>query len=57
MKRSAYAVLGTAAGFSSLGARSSGQKSRVVLIRHKDALDENLKFNKKIIPLFLCTFF
>jgi hypothetical protein len=53
MKRSAYAVIGTAVGFSSLGSHSSGQKSRVILIRHKDALDENLKFNKTIIQQML----
>ena len=52
MKKGAYAVLGTAAGFSSLGTQPVGQKpsrSRVVLIRHPDALDENLKFNEVII--------
>lgn len=53
MKKSAYAILGTAVGFSPLGSQSSGQKSRVVLIRHKDALDENLKFNKTIIRQML----
>jgi hypothetical protein len=52
MKKGAYVVLGTAAGFSSLGAQTVGQKplrSRVVLIRHQDALDEDLKFNEGII--------
>jgi uncharacterized protein (DUF362 family) len=53
MKKSAYAILGTAVGFSPLGSQSSGQKSRVVLIRHKDALDENLKFNQTIIQQML----
>jgi hypothetical protein len=53
MKKSAYAVLGTAVGFSPLGSQSSGQKSRVVLIRHKNVLDENLKFNKIIIRQML----
>lgn len=53
MKKSAYAVLGTAVGLSSLGSQSSGQVSRVVLIRHQDALDEDLKFNPAIIRQML----
>ena len=54
MKKSTYAVLGTAVGFSSLQAaeKKSGM-SRVVLIRRQDALDENLKFNEKIIQQML----
>jgi hypothetical protein len=52
MKKSAYVVLGTAAGLSPLGGQPVGKKSlqsRVVLIRHQDSLDENLKFNEDII--------
>jgi hypothetical protein len=49
MRNTAYAVLGTAAGLSSLQTPAQEKKSRIVLIRHADALDENFKFNEKII--------
>ncbi len=51
MRHSTYAVLGTAIGLSSLPAKV--KKSRVVLIRHPDALDENLRFNEKVIQQML----
>lgn len=47
MRKSAYVVLGTAVGLSPL--QSNEKKSRVVLIRHADALDTDFTFNKKII--------
>jgi hypothetical protein len=53
MRKSAYAVLGTAVGISSLHSGSPVKKSRVVLIRRADALDENFKFNEKIIQQML----
>lgn len=53
MRKSAYAVLGTAVGISSLHSESPVKKSRVVLIRHADALDEEFKFNEKIIQQML----
>jgi hypothetical protein len=49
MRNTAYAVLGTAVGLSSLQIPAQEKKSRVVLIRHPDALDENFKFNEKVI--------
>ncbi len=52
MKKSAYAVLGTAVGFSALGSQTEEKRpslTRVVLIRDKEALDENLKFNAPVI--------
>ena len=47
MRKGTYAVLGTAVGFSSL--KSSQKTSRVILIRHPEVLNEDLKFNEKII--------
>lgn len=49
IRGSTYAVLGTAIGFSS----QQIKKSRVVLIRHPDAVDENSRFNGKIIQEML----
>ena len=40
-----YAVLGTAVGLSA----QESKKSRVVLIRHPDAVDQDYKFNAEII--------
>lgn len=51
MRQSAFVVLGTAVGLSSLQPKE--QKSRVVLIRHAEALDEELAFNEKIIKQML----
>jgi len=57
MRKSTYAVLGTAVGLSPLHLQSKSQaqvkKSNVVLIRHPDALDENFKFNGNIIQQML----
>jgi len=47
MQKGTYAVLGSAAGFSSL--KASQKTSRVILIRHNDVMDENLKFNETIL--------
>lgn len=47
MHKGTYTVLGTAVGFSSL--KSSQKTSRVILIRHPEVLNEDLKFNDKII--------
>lgn len=47
MQKGTYAVLGGVAGLST--PRSSTKKSRVILIRHKDVLDEDLKFSQAII--------
>jgi hypothetical protein len=47
IRGTSYAFLGTAAGLS-LRAQE-GKKSRVVLIRHEDAVDENLRFNEEVI--------
>jgi hypothetical protein len=53
MRNTAYAVLGTAVGVSSLQTRAAEKKTRVVLIRHADALDENFEFNEKVIQQML----
>lgn len=55
MRQSTYAALGTAVGLSPLQAKAKENpgKSRVVLIRHAEALDEDLKFNEKIIQQML----
>jgi hypothetical protein len=50
MRQSAVVMLGTAAGLSPLQAK---KKSRVVLIRHADALDSDFTFNEKIIRKML----
>ena len=47
MKKSAYTVMGAAVGLTP--PKSEKKISRVVLIRHKDVLDENFTINKKII--------
>jgi hypothetical protein len=46
------AVLGTAVGFPQKSP-SPAKKSRVILIRHPDALDENSQFNEKVIRQML----
>jgi hypothetical protein len=46
------AVLGTTIGFSQESAAPL-KKSRVILIRHPDALDENSQFNEKVIQQML----
>jgi hypothetical protein len=51
IKGTSFAVLGTAVGLS-LGAAET-KKSRVVLIRHKDAVDENLRFDEEVIQHML----
>jgi hypothetical protein len=53
MRQSAMAVVGTAAGFSSLQLISQEKKSRVILIRQQAALDENLKIDEKILQEML----
>lgn len=45
MRRSTYTFLGTALGFSA----EPGKKSRVVLIRHKEAVDQNSVINGAIV--------
>lgn len=49
IKGSTFAVLGAAIGFSS----AQNKKSRVVLIRHPDVVDENSRFNGGIIQQML----
>lgn len=49
IRGSTFAVLGAAIGFPSQQAK----KTRIVLIRHPDALDENSRFNEKIIQQML----
>jgi len=49
MRGSSYALLGTAIGLST----GQDKKSRVVLIRSEEALDENSKFNAEIIQQML----
>ena len=49
MRRSTFALLGTALGFS----MQPEEKSRVVLIRHKDALDQNSVINGEIVQQML----
>ncbi len=53
MRRSTLTVLGTALGAASLQALPQEQKSRVILIRHADALDENLKINENVVQQML----
>jgi len=54
MKKTTVALLGTAAGISSLNAgdKKTGT-SKVILIRRQDALDENLNFNENVIRQML----
>ncbi len=52
LRGTALAVLGTAAGFSQEAA-ARPEKSRVILIRHPDALDENSQFNEQVIQQML----
>ena len=47
MRKGAYALLGTAAGVSS--AYATEKKSRVILIRSKDVLDEDFTINEKVV--------
>ena len=51
MRQSTYALLGTAVGFSPLESKTKEnlKKSRVVLIRHPDVMDEDLRLNEKIL--------
>lgn len=51
MRQSAYVALGAAVGMSPL--QSEEKKSRVVLIRHADALDQDFTFNEKVIQQML----
>jgi len=53
LRGTAFAVLGTAAGFSQEPAAPRPEKSRVILIRHPEALDESSQFNEKIIQQML----
>jgi len=53
MRQGALAVVGTAAGVSSLNLLAQEQKSRVILIRHQAVLDENLKIDEKIVQEML----
>ncbi len=52
LRGAAAAVLGTAVGFPQ-ESTAPAKKSRVILIRHKDALDENSQFNEKVIQQML----
>ncbi|MDP2914392.1 MAG: twin-arginine translocation signal domain-containing protein [Candidatus Aminicenantes bacterium] len=52
LRGAAAAVLGTAVGFPQESSVPQN-KSRVILIRHKDALDENSQFNEKVIQQML----
>ncbi len=52
IRGTSYAFLGTAVGLSLRGG-TQAKKSRVVLIRHKDAVDENLRFNEEVIQQML----
>jgi hypothetical protein len=51
IRGTSYAFLGTAVGLSLRAAET--KKSKVVLIRHKDAVDENLRFNEEVIQQML----
>jgi hypothetical protein len=51
MKNSTYAMLGTAVGLSPL--KPGEKKSRVILIRHADVLDENYTTNQTVIQQML----
>ena len=51
MKKGSYAALGTAVGFGSL--LEAGAKSRVVLVRRADALDEDFTINGQVIQAML----
>jgi hypothetical protein len=53
MQKGTYAVLGSAAALSTL--KTSQKTSRVILIRHRSVLDENLQFNEVIIREMLET--
>jgi len=53
MRNSAFAVLGTAVGLSTFPLLSQEQKSKVILIRHPEVLDENLKINETILQKML----
>jgi len=55
MRQSTFAALGTAVGLSPLQskAKENLKKSRVVLIRHPEVMDENLKFNEEILRQML----
>ncbi|HUU06423.1 MAG TPA: DUF362 domain-containing protein [Patescibacteria group bacterium] len=53
MRQGALAVVGTAAGLSSLPLIPQEQKSRVILIRRQAVLDENLKIDEKILQEML----
>jgi hypothetical protein len=53
MRNSAFAVLGTAVGLSALPLLSEEAKSKVILVRHPDVLDENLKINETILQKML----
>jgi len=52
LRGAAAAVLGTAVGFPQ-ESTAPAKRSRVILIRHKDALDENSQFNEKVIQQML----
>jgi hypothetical protein len=51
IRGTSYAFLGTAVGLSLRSAET--KKSRVILIRHRDAVDENLRFNEEVIQQML----
>jgi len=53
MRQSAAAALGTAVGLSAKSLYAEEQKSRVILVRHSAALDENLKIDEKIVGQML----
>lgn len=51
IRGTSYAFLGTAVGLSLRAAQT--EKSKVVLIRHRDAVDEDLRFNEEVIQQML----
>ena len=53
IRGTAFAVLGTAVGFSQEARSPAASKSRVILIRHPEALDENSQFNEPVIQQML----
>ena len=53
MRQGTLAVVGTAAGLTSLKLIPQELKSKVILIRHQAALDENLKIDEKIVQQML----
>jgi len=53
MRNSTIAVLGTAMGMTAANAAPNEKKSKVILIRRENALDENLTFNQSVIQEML----